>query len=731
MQLRISRIKRNDRTYEYAQLVESFRRESDGMPTHRVVATLGALSPLEIENWRTTLQAAREHKRVVVASSTASRRPLPRPAANLRYLDVAVVLELWRQTGLGGLLEDLLPTGAAQVAPASIVAALAIQRCVDPGSKLYATRWFPKTALPELLGIAPELFNNTRVHRVLDDLDAAGSSIMARLPRHLCETDGAFVSLFLDVTDTWFVGQGPELAEVGKTKEGLIQQKIGIVLLCNEKGYPLRWEVIGGREADCTAMTGMLKSIAGLGWVGEAPVVVDRAMGHTAQILQMAEAGLRFVTALTVSEIGTYAERLPFQALAELSPRASDDPEQRVRDEAQAAAAAQAAGMQQVEDNLLVIDLGLIERQVEDPSRSEPAAGATPALAMQIARQIGEQLANGRFSSRAAAARAAGMSDALAKKYDRLRRLPEDVQREVAEDQSAGYAIAHLLEIARLDEPEAQREAFRALRARSIPKPPIDKPVAAESQPQPTDQACRSLKVRVSGYFNPQRFVDQRLRAQRHVEEVQAFVAELNAALERPTSRRTREAVAAAIDRKLRGLDLLEAFRVVITEQDLAGRRCYRVEVALDEQEWAARRRYDGFTVLVAHPSLPQGPVELAQLYRAKDVVEKDFQGIKSLIELRPVRHRTDGKVRAHVTICMLSLRLERALEHALKGRYTAGVALELLEDCRLNRYAAQEGASAAYVLTEPTSEQQKMLRALGLRTLVDQDEVLDRLTPR
>jgi hypothetical protein len=31
---------------------------------------------------------------------------------------------------------------------------LTIQRCVDPGSKLYATRWLPETALVELLGIA-------------------------------------------------------------------------------------------------------------------------------------------------------------------------------------------------------------------------------------------------------------------------------------------------------------------------------------------------------------------------------------------------------------------------------------------------------------------------------------------------------------------------------------------------------------------------------------------------
>jgi len=47
---------------------------------------------------------------------------------------------------------------------------------------------------------------------------------------------------------------------------------------------------------------------------------------------------------------------------------------------------------------------------------------------------------------------------------------------------------------------------------------------------------------------------------------------------------------------------------------------------------------------------------ELCRTYRAKDAVETDFQVIKSLIKLRPVRHRTDAKVRAHVTLCMLAL---------------------------------------------------------------------------
>lgn len=55
-------------------------------------------------------------------------------------------------------------------------------------------------------------------------------------------------------------------------------------------------------------------------------------------------------------------------------------------------------------------------------------------------------------------------------------------------------------------------------------------------------------------------------------------------------------------------------------------------------------------------------------MYREKDIVEKDFQVIKSVLEIRPIRHRSDEKVKAHVTICMLALLLERILRKNLKG---------------------------------------------------------------
>src|ERR1043165_6403181 len=320
MHVRVSRVTRQGKTYEYAQLVESFRRP-DGMPAHRVIANLGEATSLEAENLRTAFAAAAQRKRVAVARNVAPSKAALQPVANLRYLDVAVLLELWHGWELDDLLGAVMGPSDASVAASAVVAALCIQRCVDPGSKLYATEWMPRTALPQLLSLPTASFNNTRVHRVLDQLDAATTSLMPRLVERYQSREGVFASLFIDVTDTWFVGEGPMMAARAKTKEGRVERKIGIVLLCNQHGYPMRWEVIHGRESEVVAMSRMLALVGGLSWAQQVPLVCDRAMGRTAQIREMLAAGLHFVTALTITEYDAYTNRIPHQAVAEFELR--------------------------------------------------------------------------------------------------------------------------------------------------------------------------------------------------------------------------------------------------------------------------------------------------------------------------------------------------------------------------------------------------------------------------
>jgi len=72
MFIRTSRVSRNGKTYEYRQLVESFRRP-DGIPSHRVVASLHDWPPDLVRNLELALAAVREGTTLVVPAAAASR----------------------------------------------------------------------------------------------------------------------------------------------------------------------------------------------------------------------------------------------------------------------------------------------------------------------------------------------------------------------------------------------------------------------------------------------------------------------------------------------------------------------------------------------------------------------------------------------------------------------------------------------------------------------------------
>lgn len=281
---------------------------------------------------------------------------------------------------------------------------------------------------------------------------------------------------------------------------------------------------------------------------------------------------------------------------------------------------------------------------------------------MRTCRKINEAIAEGRFPSLAAAGRAFGIGKGLRHKYGRLSGLCEQLQRDVLDGKAARCSIADLLRIAAIHGTEQQLDAFeRLVQARAQAPARRQRNAKCRTGTHAQPQKAETLRVRAVAYFNPQRFVDQRIFTRGWVHAIEQFVEELNAKLAGPRSRLTRQGITAAVDRKLRRYDLVGAFNLKVTEHKTESRSYYQIELCLDESGWSKRRRYDGFTVLVSHPDLPSEPEQLCRLYRSKDTVEKDFQVVKSVANLRPIRHRTDSKVRAHVTLCMLALLLTRS----------------------------------------------------------------------
>ena len=709
MHVRTVTTRRKGKVFRYTQLVQSYRRD-DGMPAHRVVASLGQLPEQTAENLKLALQAGRKGKALVVPDETPGLSDDGcKVKANLRYLDVAVILELWRRFGLGSLLRDLLPSQPQSVAgPASdIVTALAIQRSVSPGSKLYAQRWYQTTALPELLSVPPKRFNNTRLHRVLDELFVATPELQNRLPCLYEERNVGVSALFMDVTNTYFEGAGCEMAQSVRTKEGLHNKKaIGIVLLVNELGYPLRWQVVPGKTKDHLAMAEMVSSLKSLDWLQETPLICDRAMGRDSSLRALCDSGLHFLTATPVNCIESYVKELPYQAFSKLPLELEDMQQSYKRDFNVVVRVARELGLEEVDEELFIENLGVVDLK---PSKQEPGTGSDTkrwcvlSNELRLARQIQAELDSGKTP--AAVASVLGLKRSEISRLLKLLCLASETQDFILTcPHDVRVSKRRLARILKQADSSRQRELLlRALQA---------------------DGTGRPERLRMVTYFNPKMFIEQCRRSKEHLQKLERFVGELNQELAQAQRSRSEESTRRKIVRQLENHGYCDAFEVLLHPIKLGTKvSSFQCELKLKPEEWTRRQRYNGFVLLLGHPELKPSGRDLALLYRAKDVVEKDFQTIKSAIKLRPLYHYTDPKVQAHVTICMLSLLLQRILERSLRSKkvcLSAAAALEILGTCHLNQLRTRGSRNSLYSVTEATTAQQELLKALDLTPLVD-----------
>lgn len=131
----------------------------------------------------------------------------------------------------------------------------------------------------------------------------------------------------------------------------------------------------------------------------------------------------------------------------------------------------------------------------------------------------------------------------------------------------------------------------------------------------------------------------------------------------------------------------------------------------------ADAERLDGKYALMS-TRIMMGTKEIISAYHDKDGIEKAFCCIKQPIELRPIRHWLDGRVKAHIFICYLSYLLMKTLEHLLKKRgltMTAENALKQLSKVKYVVVTNSKGGITKSKLSIPSILQKQIMDVLGV----------------
>src|SRR5215469_9186922 len=278
MFLRPNRRSKDGKEHTYWSLVETVR-TPDG-PRQKTLCYLGELNSSAEARWLKTVevfneQGEKEQLKLFPAhvEAPADDPQVARVLVNKVRLERMrqfgtcwLGLELWRRLGLDHFFEACVDHHEADVPWSRVAALLAISRLCAPGSELaIEERWYPSTALDDLLEIEEGKINDTRLYRCLDRILPHKTELERHLKQRYGELFQAeFDVLLYDLTSTYVEGTAEKnpMMRWGYSRDHRPDcQQMVIALIVNSEGFPFSYETFDGNRADVSTMQTILRMI--------------------------------------------------------------------------------------------------------------------------------------------------------------------------------------------------------------------------------------------------------------------------------------------------------------------------------------------------------------------------------------------------------------------------------------------------------------------------------------
>jgi hypothetical protein len=139
----------------------------------------------------------------------------------------------------------------------------------------------------------------------------------------------------------------------------------------------------------------------------------------------------------------------------------------------------------------------------------------------------------------------------------------------------------------------------------------------------------------------------------------------------------------------------------------------------IDAEAIAADEKLDGkYLLRSSDPSL--SPEDIALGYKQLAEVERGWRDLKHVLDLRPVYHRKEERIRAHVILCWLALLLTRAAETKTGDTWPA--LRRELERLQVGTFESQAGFFRKR--TALTAAQKAILRKLAIQEPAEMQEI-------
>jgi transposase len=628
---RISKFTKQNKTYEYLVISESIRKH--GKSTTRNIANLGNIkrfSRHDIENLIDGLIK-------IFSLETYVLRDDIEIIESLEHGSIIFWQKFWKELGLAHILRHHLKKRKQPVTIAvdKYVEMMVINRCVRPSSKMRTASWVDTTSYKVMQGYAEaDVCRDVNYfYRSMDYLiemkDAVEFAIFERL-RNLFSVTVKLT--FYDITSTFFYTQNCPLGERGYSRDHRPDcEQIVIGVVTTYEGYPIKHYVFTGNTTDVTTVKEVVEGLKQTYHIEETVFVGDRGMISKLNVGELEEQGFDYIMGVKTRQNELYQSLL-------------------LREEHDAKKVAETAWEQADEHR----QLRVLERRVE----------IKEFLCWKVKRILMDH-------------RSECSDDAFHPVVDRIQGLTNTT--------------------------EPDWKGFRKL--------------LRDLSPRVDSQLCNKiiavLKRYKKHYEDEPRFIiclnPERQRADREKREttIESYKKELEQifAVGNAEHEAANQKAKAGTRRRTAKKKTSEPDQVTEREQAIAKlfegykakyRKFFQIErddktrqttgYRLNQHAIDFECEFDGvFALLTSRDDLEAGKV--IDSYKNLQEVETLFDDLKHFVDIHPIRHRLEERVRAHVFLCMLALLLKRLFEiNYLKGKSVSEPLAEI-EKVKLVRY--------------------------------------------
>jgi len=276
--LRAHQRSKDGKDHTYWSLVETIRTANG--PRQRTLCYLGELNSSAQARWLRTVEVFNQQGEAEQLKLFPSHVESPTDDPQVaRVLVKRVRLErtrqfgacflgweMWRRLALDRFFEEAVDGDPADVPWSRVAALLAINRLCAPGSELAVEeRWYPSTALDDLLEIEEGKINDTRLYRCLDRILPHKTKLERHLKERYGELFGAeFDVLLYDLTSSYVEGAAEKnpMMRRGYSRDHRPDcEQMVIALIVNSEGFPFSYETFDGNRADVSTMETILRMV--------------------------------------------------------------------------------------------------------------------------------------------------------------------------------------------------------------------------------------------------------------------------------------------------------------------------------------------------------------------------------------------------------------------------------------------------------------------------------------